>query len=50
MKEEMEKIKNKSYDILKKCLDDSDVREKVEEYQKKFGTLTEDDLRKTFTI
>ncbi len=35
---------------LDKIDKDPEVRELAEEYQRKYGTLTEDDLRKTFTI
>ena len=35
---------------LDKIDEDPEVRELAEEYQRKYGTLTEDDLRKTFTI
>jgi tripartite-type tricarboxylate transporter receptor subunit TctC len=36
--------------ILKKVEEDPKVGEMREEYQRKYGTLTEEDFRKTFTI
>jgi len=31
-------------------MNDPEIRELAEEYQKKYGTLTPDDLKKMFTI
>jgi tripartite-type tricarboxylate transporter receptor subunit TctC len=36
--------------IAKKVDEDPKVRELAEEYQRKYGTLTGEDLRKSFTI
>jgi len=35
---------------MRSLMNDPDLRKKVEEYQNKYGTMTEDDLRKRFTI
>ncbi len=34
-------------ETIKDCMDDPNLPEEIEEYQKKFGTLTEKDLRET---
>lgn len=36
--------------IMEEIENDPEVRELAEEYQRKYGTLTEEDLRKAFTI
>ncbi len=47
---EEEKIESVIDDIIIKCLNDPNLPDKVEEYQKEYGRLSEEDLRKTFTI
>lgn len=36
--------------IMEELLNDPEFREEMEEYQKKYGTLTQEDLSKEFTI
>lgn len=48
-KEKIEKI-GKIERIMENLINDPEFREESEKYQKKFGTLTEKDLRETFTI
>ena len=36
--------------IIEEIMNDPELPKKVEEYQRKYGTLTEEDLRKQFTI
>lgn len=45
-KEEIERLDKK----IEEVMNDPDLPEKVEEYQKKYGTISEEDLRKRFTI
>jgi len=37
-------------EIKERCMNDPDLYKQMENYQKKFGTLTEDDLKKKITI
>jgi len=46
IEEEIERLDKK----MKEVMNDPDLPKKVEEYQKKYGTLSEEDLRKQFTI
>lgn len=53
MEEEKRKEEEKLRTLIEKLdmIDqDPEVRELGEEYRQKYGTLTEEDLRKTFTI
>jgi len=36
--------------ILENCFNNPNLSDKVEEFQRKYGRLSEEDLRKTFTI
>lgn len=36
--------------IIEKVMTDPNLLKKAEEYQKKYGTMTEKDLRRAFTI
>lgn len=48
--EEWYRIQKELGEIAGKVINDPCVRKKAEEYQKKYGTLTPDDLKKRFTI
>ncbi|KKN53365.1 hypothetical protein LCGC14_0603350 [marine sediment metagenome] len=45
-KKEIERLDKK----MKKAIDDLELPKKVKEYEKKYGTITEEQLRKRFTI
>jgi|GEM_PF-1918853 len=49
-KESKEEIQKKLKELLQDLLKDPELAEKAEEYQRKYGTMTAEELQKQFTI